>query len=114
MASGSDTWLDERRSWGIVSAVAASVVGAMSLIDLDEVFLRDIVTVIAAVGVVPRLRRRAAVPGVGAVRCRPVVAATTMNLPELANRGRDVLRRAGLVAPRADRAAPPDRVRAVE
>ena len=51
MASGSDAWLDERRSWGIVSAVAASVVAAMSLIDLDEVLLRDVVTVIAAVGV---------------------------------------------------------------
>jgi hypothetical protein len=51
MASGSGAWLDDRRSWGIVSAVAASVVAAMSLIDLDEVFLRDVVTAAAAVGV---------------------------------------------------------------
>ena len=86
MASDSGVWLDERRSWGIVSAVAASVVAAMSLIELDEVFWRDIVTVIAAVGVylvygaVPRLPAWAPF-GVA------FVAATTMNTPELRTEG---------------------------
>jgi signal transduction histidine kinase len=86
MASDSGAWLDERRSWGIVSAVAASVVGAMSLIDLDEVFWRDIVTVIAAVGVylvygvIPRFPAWAPF-GVA------FVAVTTMNTPELRTEG---------------------------
>ena len=86
MASDSGAWLDERRSWGIVSAVAASVVGAMSLIELDEVFWRDIVTVVAAVGVylvygaVPRFPAWAPF-GVA------FVAAITMNTPELRTEG---------------------------
>jgi signal transduction histidine kinase len=86
MASGTDAWLDERRSWGIVSAVAAAVVGAMSLIDLDAILWRDVVTVIAAVGVylvygaVPRLPAWAPF-GVA------FVAATTMNVPELRTEG---------------------------
>ena len=86
MASGTDAWLDERRSWGIVSAVAAAVVGAMSLVDLDEVHLRDVVTVAAAIGVylvygaVPRFPAWA--PFVVAF-----VAATTMNIPDLRTEG---------------------------
>ena len=86
MASGSDAWLDERRSWGIVSAAAAGVVAAMSLFDLDEVFVRDVVTVVAAVGVylvygaIPRFPAWA--PFAVAF-----VAATTMNTPELRTEG---------------------------
>ena len=66
----------------------------MSLIDLDEVLLRDVVTVVAAVGVylvygaVPRFPAWAPF----GVAC---VAVDHDEPAGAANRGRDVLRRAG-------------------
>jgi signal transduction histidine kinase len=86
MASDSGAWLDERRSWGIVSAGAACVVAALSLLDLDEILWRDVFTVIAAVGVylvygaVPRFPAWAPF-GVA------FVATITMNTPELRTEG---------------------------
>lgn len=86
MASDSNAWFDERRSWGIVSATAAGIVAAMSFIDLDDVDARDVVTIAAAVGVylvygaAPRLPAWAPF-GVA------FVAVTTLNLPELRTEG---------------------------
>jgi signal transduction histidine kinase len=86
MARDSAAWFDERRSWGIVSALAAVVVGAMSLVDLDDVYVRDVVIVVAAVGVyliygaVPRFPAWA--PFAVAF-----VATTTLNVPELRTEG---------------------------
>jgi len=86
MASGSDAWLDERRSWGIVSAAAAGVVAAMSLFDLDEIFLRDIVSVVAAIGVYLVYGAFSRFPP-WAPFAVAVVAATAMNTPELRTEG---------------------------
>jgi signal transduction histidine kinase len=86
MANDSAAWFDERRSWGIVSAIVAGVVACMSLIDLDDVHSLDVVMIAAAVGVylvhgaVPRLPAWA--PFAVAV-----VTATTLNLPELRTEG---------------------------
>src|SRR5688500_13184788 len=86
MASEAAVWFDERRSWGIVSATAAVVVAAVSLLDLDDVLAADIVIVSAAVGVylvygaVPRFPAWAPF-GVA------FLAATTLNVPELRTEG---------------------------
>jgi signal transduction histidine kinase len=86
MASDSAAWFDERRSWGVVSAIAAGVIAAMSLVDLDDVQVRDFVIVAAAVGVylvngvVPRFPAWA--PFAVAL-----IAAAAMNLPDLRTEG---------------------------
>ena len=40
---------DERRISGAIAALAAAVVGVMSMADLDEVYLRDVAVVAATV-----------------------------------------------------------------
>jgi signal transduction histidine kinase len=50
MASDSVAWFDERRRLGIVAAIAAVVVAIMSVLDLDDVYGRDLVVIATAVG----------------------------------------------------------------
>ena len=86
MASDSAAWFDERRTWGVVSAISAAVIAAMSLVGLDDVQLRDFVIVAAAVGVylvsgvVPRFPAWA--PFAVAL-----IGAAAMNLPDLRTEG---------------------------
>ncbi|MGH9132359.1 MAG: sensor histidine kinase [Ilumatobacteraceae bacterium] len=86
MASDPAAWFDERRRIGAVSAIAAAIVAAMSVLDLDDVHARDVALSAAAVasyllyGVWPRLPAWA--PFVAA--CSTV---TLLNVPELRTEG---------------------------
>jgi signal transduction histidine kinase len=60
VATNAAAWLDDRRTWGIIAALAAAVIAVVSLIELDDPRLLDVVVVVAAVasylahGFVPR------------------------------------------------------------
>ncbi|MGH8979369.1 MAG: sensor histidine kinase [Acidimicrobiia bacterium] len=49
MASDSARRFDERRISGAIAALAAAVLGVMSVVDIDEVYLRDVVIIAATV-----------------------------------------------------------------
>jgi signal transduction histidine kinase len=50
MASDSAMWLDERRVFGVVGALTASVLGVISVLDLDEVRAGDVLVIAAVAG----------------------------------------------------------------
>ena len=60
MATDPAAWLDDRRTWGIIAALAAAVIAVVCLIELDQTRVLDVVVVVAAVasylghGFVPR------------------------------------------------------------
>jgi signal transduction histidine kinase len=82
----SRTWFEQRRAAGVVSALAAGVVGGISVLDLDEVQPFDLVALTAAVG---------AYVLYGAVRRFPAwgpfvvagVSVVVLNLPDLEAEG---------------------------
>ena len=86
MANDPAAWFDDRRTWGIIAALAAAVIAVVCLIELDEPRLLDVVVVAAAVasylvqGFVPRCP--AWVPFAAAV-----VAVFTVNTTDLRAEG---------------------------
>jgi signal transduction histidine kinase len=86
MATDSAAWLDQRRVFGVVSAMAAVVVGVMSVADIDEVEARDLLVIAAAVGsyLLYGVSRRCPAWVPFAVAC---VAVTLLNLPDLRTEG---------------------------
>jgi signal transduction histidine kinase len=86
MASGSGARYPERRVFGLVGAGAAVVIGVVSVLELDDVKVRDVVVIAAAVGsylLYSVVRRFPAwVPFV--VAC---VAVTALNRPDLRTEG---------------------------
>jgi signal transduction histidine kinase len=86
MTSDTATSLNERRVFGGVSAWAAAVVGVMSIIDLDQVDVRDVVVIAATVGSYLVYGAVARFPAWApfVIAC---VAVTVLNLPGLRTEG---------------------------
>ena len=87
VASDSARRFDERRISGAIAALAAAVVGVMSMADLDEVYLRDVAVVAATI--VSYLVFGAAARAVrhGSRLRSPCVAVILLNVPDLRTEG---------------------------
>jgi hypothetical protein len=85
-ADDSRTWFEQRRAAGVIGALAAGVVGVISVLDLDEVRPFDLVALAAAVGayVLYGAVRRFPAWGPFVVACVSVVV---LNLPDLEAEG---------------------------